>query len=79
MVRKEVRSISSGLTIIARGPITSNSLAKAISHFTGFENLFFYDAIAPIIEFESINMNIAFWGQDTGKDSTNAVIISTVH
>jgi len=67
VVRKEVRSIPNGLTIIASGPLTSDSLAKTISQITGQENLFFYDAIAPIIEFESINMNIAFWGSRYGK------------
>jgi len=67
VVRKEVRSIPSGITIIASGPLTSDPLAKAISQITGYANLFFYDAIAPIIEFESINMNIAFWGSRYGK------------
>jgi len=67
VVRKEVRSIPSKLTIIASGPLTSDSLATAISQITGHANLFFYDAIAPIIEFESINMNIAFWGSRYGK------------
>ena len=67
VVRKEIRSIPSGPTIIASGPLTSDSLAKAISQITGHANLFFYDAISPIIEFESINMNIAFWGSRYGK------------
>ena len=67
VIRKEVRSIPNGLTIIASGPLTSDPLAKAISQVTGHENLFFYDAIAPIIEFESIDMNIAFWGSRYGK------------
>jgi len=67
VVRKEVRSIPSCLTIIASGPLTSDSLATTISQITGHANLFFYDAIAPIIEFESINMNIAFWGSRYGK------------
>ena len=67
VVRKEVRSIPNSLTIIASGPLTSDSLATAISQITGHANLYFYDAIAPIIEFESINMNIAFWGSRYGK------------
>jgi methylenetetrahydrofolate--tRNA-(uracil-5-)-methyltransferase len=67
VVRKEVRSIPNGPTIIASGPLTSGSLSEAISQITGNENLYFYDAIAPIIEFESINMNIAFWGSRYGK------------
>ena len=51
-----------GIVIIATGPLTSDSLAKQISDLTGTNKLFFYDAAAPIIEKESINMNIAFWG-----------------
>lgn len=67
VVRKEIRSIPNGLTIIASGPLTSDPLAKAIIQITGHENLFFYDAISPIIEFESINMNISFWGSRYGR------------
>ena len=51
-----------GIVIIATGPLTSSSLAKQIGDITGNKQLFFYDAAAPIIEKESINMNIAFWG-----------------
>ena len=71
VIRKEIQSIPSGLTIIASGPLTSNSLAKTISRIMGMENLYFYDAVAPIIEFESINMNIAFWGSRYGKGSND--------
>jgi len=60
-------AIPSSATIIASGPLTSDSLAESIKHVTNHENLFFFDAIAPIIEFESINMNIAFWGSRYGK------------
>ncbi len=67
VIRKEIRSIPSSPTIIASGPLTSDSLAKSIKQITNHENLFFFDAIAPIIEFESINMNIAFWGSRYGK------------
>ncbi len=67
VVRKEVRSIPSCITIIASGPLTSDSLTTTISQITGHANLFFYNAIDPIIEFESINMNIAFWGSRYGK------------
>ncbi len=51
-----------GIVIIATGPLTSDSLAEEISILTGDEGLHFYDAAAPIIEKDSINMNIAFWG-----------------
>ena len=61
-----------GIVIIATGPLTSDGLSKEILELTGSEGLYFYDAAAPIIEKESINMNIAFWGdrysQERGKD-----------
>ncbi len=51
-----------GLVIIATGPLTSDSLSKEISEITGNNELHFYDAAAPIVEKDSIDMNIAFWG-----------------
>ena len=57
VIREEVRSIPNSPTIIASGPLTSDSLAEAIIKITHHENLFFFDAIAPIINFETINMN----------------------
>ena len=60
IVHNEVAFIPSGLTIIASGPLTSERLSKNIALLTGEENLHFYDAIAPIILADSINMGIAF-------------------
>ena len=61
-----------GIVIIATGPLTSDQLSQEIIELTGNEGLHFYDAAAPIIEKDSINMNIAFWGdryeQERGKD-----------
>ena len=51
-----------GIVIIATGPLTSNNLSKEIANLTGQDKLYFYDAAAPIVEKDSINMNIAFWG-----------------
>ncbi len=59
------------IVIIATGPLTSDSLSEEIKEITGNEGFHFYDAAAPIIEKESIDMNIAFWGdryeQERGK------------
>ena len=49
-----------GVTIIATGPLTSEPLAKAIASLTGQEQLHFYDAMAPIVSGESIDMGRAF-------------------
>ena len=48
-------------TIIATGPLTSESLAKAILAETGEDSLAFFDAIAPIVHFDSINMDVAWF------------------
>ena len=76
IIRKEVVSLKqlaeAGIVIVATGPLTSDNLSKEIIELTGDEGLHFYDAAAPIIEKESIDMNIAFWGdrysQERGKD-----------
>ena len=61
-----------GIAIIATGPLTSDALSKQILELTGEEDLHFYDAAAPIIFKDSINMNIAFYGnryeQERAKD-----------
>ena len=60
IVRSEVSDIPAGPAIIASGPLTSDSLAKAVAGLTGQDQLFFFDALAPIVSAESIDMNIAF-------------------
>lgn len=67
LVRQEVTDIPEGKVIIASGPLTSSSLAQSIQELTHFENLFFFDAVAPIVTFDSINMDIAFWGSRYGR------------
>lgn len=51
-----------GIVIIATGPLTSDKLSDEILQITGDDDLHFYDAAAPIVSKDSINMNIAFWG-----------------
>jgi methylenetetrahydrofolate--tRNA-(uracil-5-)-methyltransferase len=59
--RKEISDIpSAGVVIIASGPLTSDSLTRNISKLTGGDNLYFYDAISPIIDAESIDYSIVF-------------------
>ena len=64
--------LENGIVVIATGPLTSDGLSSEIKELTGEEGLHFYDAAAPIIEKDSINMNIAFWGdryeQERKKD-----------
>ena len=58
--REEVTEIPDGPAIIATGPLTSSALTARIQALTGQQHLYFYDAMAPIIEAESIDMAIAF-------------------
>jgi methylenetetrahydrofolate--tRNA-(uracil-5-)-methyltransferase len=63
IVRREVLTIPSadnGPTILATGPLTSEPLAEALAHLTGKERLAFYDAIAPIVFADSLNMEVVY-------------------
>lgn len=75
IINEEVESIEEDvITIIATGPLTSEKLTSEILKFTGEDQLYFYDAAAPIISKESINFDIAFYGdrysQEKKKDET---------
>ena len=59
-VREEVKEIPASPTIIASGPLTSPTFSQDIAKLSGEEHLFFFDAIAPVIHADSINMEIAF-------------------
>jgi methylenetetrahydrofolate--tRNA-(uracil-5-)-methyltransferase len=68
IIREEVKQIPSDeISIIATGPLTSESLTSEIMKFTGDDQLYFYDAIAPIIVADSIDMSIAFKAARYGK------------
>jgi methylenetetrahydrofolate--tRNA-(uracil-5-)-methyltransferase len=69
VIRQEAREIPSTPTIIATGPLTSPNFAEAITALSGEDYLFFYDAIAPIVAGESINMKIAFRASRYGDGS----------
>ena len=60
------------ITIVATGPLTADELANNISKITAQDKLYFYDAAAPIVTKDSINFDIAFWGdryeQEREKD-----------
>ncbi len=60
LVREEVTAVPDTPTIIASGPLTSSALAESISQLTGQTHLYFYDAVSPIVNYETIDMSIAF-------------------
>ena len=62
------------ITIIATGPLTSEKMQKEITRITGEDKLYFYDAAAPIVEKDSIDMNIAFYGDRYGKEEDSSYI-----
>ncbi len=65
--REEMTAIPAGPAIIATGPLTSDALAASIAALAGQEYLYFYDAIAPIVTAESIDMSIAFRASRYGR------------
>ena len=70
-IREEIEELPEGNVIIASGPLTSDKLAESIQNFTQTEHLHFFDAIAPIVEIDSINFDKAFWASryDKGEAS----------
>ena len=78
IIHEEITDIdkiaNEGIVIIATGPLTSEGLEKQIQKITGMDKLYFYDAAAPIVTKDSINFDIAFYGdrysQEKKKDET---------
>ena len=78
VITEEVTNIEElakdGIVIIATGPLTSDALAKDIQNLTSQDKLYFYDAVAPIVSKDSIDFNIAFYGnrysQEKKKEET---------
>ncbi len=70
--RHEVTTLpETGLVIIATGPLTSHALAQRISQLTGQEHLYFYDAIAPIVEADSIDNSRVYAASRYNKGSAD--------
>ena len=65
--RRELDAIPDGVAIVATGPLTSPALSQALERLFGAAHLYFYDAIAPIVSSESIDMGIAYKASRYGK------------
>ena len=76
VIREEAKNleVEDGIVIIATGPLTSEQMAEEIIKLTGKDRLAFYDAAAPIIEKDSIDFNIAFYGDRYGKEGDSSYI-----
>ncbi len=68
LIREEYPHIPPSPAIIASGPLTSPSLSRALQEISGQQNLFFFDAIAPIVRYDSINFERAFRASRYDKD-----------
>ncbi len=76
LVREEVREIPrEGVVVLAVGPLVSESLARSIAEFCGQDYLYFFDAISPVIEADSIDRGVVFaasrYGKGEGDDYLN--------
>ena len=76
IVRERIDALpASGPTIVATGPLTAASLAESIAGATGRDSLAFFDAIAPIVHRDSIDMEVCWlqsrWNKGSGKDYIN--------
>ncbi|RUM30886.1 MAG: FADH(2)-oxidizing methylenetetrahydrofolate--tRNA-(uracil(54)-C(5))-methyltransferase TrmFO [Aquifex sp.] len=68
VIREEIKEIpEDDIVIIATGPLTSEALSEKIKELVGYDTLYFYDAIAPIVDAESVDFNKGFWGSRYGK------------
>jgi methylenetetrahydrofolate--tRNA-(uracil-5-)-methyltransferase len=68
IVREEVRKIPEDKTVIvATGPLSSEAISEHIKELVGHDTLYFYDAIAPIVEAQSVDFSKGFWASRYGK------------
>ena len=74
--REEVTALPDGDVILATGPLTSEAMSGVLQNLLGSDYLYFYDAIAPIVEADSLDMSKLFWqsryGKGEGEDYLNA-------
>ena len=61
VISEEVNQVPEGPVIIATGPLTSDALSQAIGEYFGADYLHFFDAAAPLVTAESVDMNLAWW------------------
>ena len=68
VINEEITEIpTEGIVVVASGPLTSEALSRSISELTGGDELHFFDAAAPIVDFSSINTEVAFFASRYGK------------
>jgi methylenetetrahydrofolate--tRNA-(uracil-5-)-methyltransferase len=76
VVRERITELpASGLTIVATGPLTSGALAESIAKATGAESLAFFDAIAPIVHRDTIDMDVCWMAARWDKNSDSSIAL----
>ena len=73
VIEGEVTEIPDGITVVASGPLTSETLSGAISRLIGCDYLHFFDAAAPIVSFDSIDMTKAFFASRYNKGEASYI------
>ena len=73
VIEGEVTEIPDGITVVASGPLTSEALSGAISRLIGCDYLHFFDAAAPIVSFDSIDMTKAFFASRYNKGEASYI------
>jgi len=71
LVRQEVRRIPDGEGVLASGPLTSPALSQALRELAGADHLYFFDALSPIVEAESVDPAIAFRASRYGRGESD--------
>ena len=68
--REEVPSVPrDAIAVVATCPLTSDALAEDIARLTGSDRLYFYDSISPIVDAESVDLDVAFWASRYGRST----------
>lgn len=73
IIEGEVTEIPGGITVVASGPLTSEALSESIGRLIGNDYLHFFDAAAPIVSFDSVNMDKAFFASRYGKGEASYI------
>src|SRR5215469_16389456 len=75
VIREEATRIdeNEGLTVIASGPLTSDTLSREIARLSGSDHLYFYDSISPIVEADSIDMSRVYFAARYGKGTADYI------
>lgn len=73
VIEEEITEIPDGYVIIATGPLTTDGLSKSISALCGEKYLSFFDAAAPIVSFDSIDMNKVFFAARYGRGDADYI------